>query len=191
MHPGLLFLAYMGDPYATAPGMSDVNEPGFLTVSPIAKMCSFSLWLSHASLTDLITSEWGGNIKFRPASFSLSLLLSLSPHPSLSFSLSLCLSLSVSFSRSLSLESLFLLQAPTTGLTKGLRCRLKWSMTIIRLGVIYLQTTMPRVFHSVSAIDWCMPLLLCSPHSANYWKSGPVNALLTRTHFQMCKQTSG
>jgi len=55
-------------------------------------MCSVSLWLSHASLTDLITSEWSGNIMFRPASFSLSLLLSLSPHPSLSFSLCLCLS---------------------------------------------------------------------------------------------------
>ena len=92
MHPGLLFLAYLGDPYATAPGLSNVNEPVFLTVSPIAKMCSVSLWLSHASLTDLITSEWSGNIMFRPASFSLSLLLSLSPHPSLSFSLCLCLS---------------------------------------------------------------------------------------------------
>jgi len=29
MLPGLLLLAYMGDPYATAPGMSDVNEPVF------------------------------------------------------------------------------------------------------------------------------------------------------------------
>jgi len=76
-------------------------------VSPIAKMCSLSLWLSHASLTDFITSERSGNVKFRPASLSLFLFLPLQVSPFLS------LSLSLSFFLFLSLALLGISSSPT------------------------------------------------------------------------------